>query len=86
MVRMIKTISSARYQSLISWLKEARAARGYSMRDLSDILGESHSLVQKVECLERRLDVYEYVQYCKALDIDPEQGLKLLKFTEDSGA
>ncbi len=56
------------------------------MRDLSDILGESHSLVQKVECLERRLDVYEYVQYCKALDIDPEQGLKLLKFTEDSGA
>lgn len=48
------------------------------MRDVADILGEPHSLVQKVENLERRLDVYEYVQYCKALGIDPNQGLKFL--------
>ncbi len=78
MVQMIKSITSQKYKRLIQWLAEARAVRGYSMRDLSDILGEPHSLVQKVESLERRLDVFEYVQYCKALDIDPKQGLEFL--------
>ena len=84
MVQMIKTISSQKYKRLITWLTEARAVRGYSMRDLADILGVPHSLVQKVESLERRLDVFEYVQYCKALDIDPKQGLEYLAPDQNS--
>lgn len=79
MIHMIKTISSKKYLQLAAWLKDARTMRGYSMRDLADILGEPHSLVQKTESLERRLDIFEYVQYCKALGIDPKQGLAILE-------
>ncbi len=50
-----------------------------SMRELGAILGEPHSFVGKTETGERRLDVYEYIQYCQALSLDPEYGLGLLK-------
>ena len=48
------------------------------MRDLADIISEPHSFVGKIETGERRIDVFEYVQYCDALAIDPAEGLKLL--------
>jgi hypothetical protein len=46
------------------------------MRELAERIGEPHSVVQKVEMLQRRLDVYEYTVYCKALGIDPREGMK----------
>jgi hypothetical protein len=46
------------------------------MRVLAEKLDVPHSFVQKVESLERRLDVYEYVQYCDALGLDPCVGLR----------
>lgn len=76
---MDKSIGSEKYARLIEWLKESRTSRGLSMRSLGVLLNEPHSFVQKTEILERKLDIYEYVQYCAALEIDPEEGLKLLK-------
>ena len=38
---------------------------------MSSILNVPHQFINKIETCERRLDVYEFVQYCKALDIDP---------------
>lgn len=76
---MKKAISSPQYAALISWLRSARANQGLSMRDLALLLDEPHSFVQKVEILERRLDVSEYVEYCNALRLNPEDGLKLLR-------
>ncbi len=49
------------------------------MRDLAVKIDEPHSIVGKIESAERRLDVYEYVIYCKALGISPSKGLKLLE-------
>jgi len=48
------------------------------MRELAERLGKPHQFIGKVESAERRLDVYEYVQYCQALDVDPIDGLALL--------
>jgi hypothetical protein len=48
------------------------------MRELGEIISEPHSLIGKIESGERRLDVFEYVQYCEALSLDPGEGLKLL--------
>ena len=76
---MKKTIASNKYLSLLSWLKEARLDEDMSMRDLAALIDEEHQFVGKIETAERRLDVYEYVQYCEALGIDPVDGLKLLK-------
>jgi len=55
-----------------------RLEKELSMRDLALLIGEPHQFVGKIETGERRLDVFEYVQYCQALKIDPGKGLKLL--------
>ena len=76
---MQKAITSSKYASLVDWLKHARVDQGISMRELATRIGEPHSFVQKVESMERRLDVYEYDQYCKALDLDPKAGFEFLR-------
>lgn len=76
---MIKSISSNKYCLLVSWLKHARMDKGLSMRDLAKLIDVPHQFIGKVESIERRLDVYEYVQYCHALDLKPEEGLEFLK-------
>jgi transcriptional regulator with XRE-family HTH domain len=76
---MQKAISSKQYRKLLVWLKAARAEQGLTLRELAVLLDESHSVVGKIETGERRLDIYEYIQYCKVLKVDPKAGLKLLE-------
>lgn len=76
---MHKTITSDKYLSLLAWLKKSRMEQNITMRDLAVKIDEPHSYVGKIESAERRLDVYEYVIYCKALNLDPAVGLTLLK-------
>jgi len=73
---MKKAISSEDYLRLIGWLTQARLDLNWSMRDLAGKLDVPHSFVQRVETLERRLDVYEYVVYCRALGVNPSAGLR----------
>ena len=75
---MQKSISTSAYQKLVDWLRESRESKGLSMRDLGDRIGEPHSFIQKVESMERRIDVYELVQYCKALDQDPYIAIRIV--------
>lgn len=75
---MLKSITSDKYHSLITWLKEVRMQQDLTMRDLALLIDEPHQFVGKIESGERRLDVYEYVQYCEALGVDPAIGLKRL--------
>ena len=76
---MKKAIGSNQYASLLKWLKSAREGQGLSMRDMEALIHKPHSWIGKVESGERRLDVYEYVQYGQVLGIDPNDGIKLLK-------
>ena len=76
---MIKSIHSTQYQMLISWLKDAREAQGLTMRDLAKILEVPHSFVGKVEQCERRIDVIEYMAYCRALGLSPVDGISYLE-------
>ena len=76
---MKKTINNPRYESLIKWLVVARKEQGLTVRQLAELIDESHQFVNKVETFQRKLNVYEYVQYCQALNLQPEDGLKLLK-------
>jgi len=75
---MKKTISSSQYLTLIKWLTNRRISLDLSMRDLSKLLNRPHSFVQRIEQLERRLDVFEYTVYCAALGLDPAEGLKIM--------
>jgi len=75
---MYKTLHSPENKKLISWLKSQREGQGLSMRELADKLGVPHSFVGKIEQGERRLDVVEFLQYCKVLGISPLEGLKVI--------
>ena len=48
------------------------------MRELGEKMKIHHSWVGKVEQGERRLDIMEYVSLCKALEVDPHEGLDLI--------
>ncbi|MEN0036744.1 MAG: helix-turn-helix transcriptional regulator [Cellvibrio sp.] len=74
---MEKTIASQSYLGLIKWLIDARISRGWSIRDLAAELDVAHTTIHRIETLERRLDVHEYVHYCRALNLDPIEGITL---------
>lgn len=76
---MEKSISSNAYQQLVDWLRESRESQGWSMRELGERIGEPHTFVQKIESMERRIDVYELVQYCKALGQDPHHAIRIIQ-------
>lgn len=75
---MLKSIHTPEGARLLSWLKSQREAKDLTMRDLGGLLNVPHSFVGKVERAERRLDVVEYVAYCKALGVSPIEGLKAI--------
>jgi transcriptional regulator with XRE-family HTH domain len=75
---MIKTTDDSQYQTLLEYLKNARAKKGFTVRDVAELIDESFQFVSKIETGQRRLTVHEYVQYCQALGVDPVKGLKLL--------
>lgn len=77
-VTMIRTVLDTKYMDLLSYLIEARTKQGLTIRDVALRIGEPFQFVGRVETAERRLNVYEYVQYCEALNLDPSEGLKLL--------
>lgn len=64
--------------ALRAWLKTQRLAQNLTMRELAKRMSKPHSYVQRVEEGDRRLDVVEFVWYCHALDVNPEQGLLLV--------
>ncbi|ATC99382.1 MAG: helix-turn-helix domain-containing protein [Pseudoalteromonas spongiae] len=76
---MGKTVASEENSRLTQWLKVKRQEKGHTMRSLAQVLGTPHSFVGKIENQERRLDVVEFIRYCQALEIDPIEGLTLLK-------
>ncbi len=39
-------------------------------RDLAQRLGVIHSFVGKIETGDRRLDIFEFMIYCQALELD----------------
>lgn len=75
---MDKTIASPKYGKLIRYLCAQREEQGLSMRELAARLDVPHSFIQRVESLDRRLDVYEFTQYCQALGLDPCEAMRIL--------
>lgn len=75
---MEKSVVSARYRGLLQWMRGGRQAAGLTLRELATLLGESTAVIGKIETGERRLDVFEFVQYCRAVDLDPRDGIDLL--------
>ena len=64
---------SARQRAVAAALRKAREAAGLSQRQLSERLQQPPNWVQRIESLERRVDVAEFIAIAKAVGTDPAE-------------
>ncbi|MBX9803401.1 MAG: helix-turn-helix domain-containing protein [Caulobacteraceae bacterium] len=64
-------VSSPDYRAVVETLRTARTEKGLSQREVARRLGKHVSFLNKIELIERRIDVLEFVMLCRALEIDP---------------
>jgi transcriptional regulator with XRE-family HTH domain len=62
-------VVSPGYRAAINALKETRMGRGISQRELARRLGKPPSFVNKIEQLERRLDILEFIAIAEAMEM-----------------
>lgn len=60
-------VVSPDYRALIEALSVLRQEQGVSQRELARRLGKPPSFINKIELLERRLDVLEFIAIIEAL-------------------
>ncbi len=73
-----KTLFDEPYQEIILRLVARRKEIGMTQCDLAEAYGEDQSFISRIERMQRRLDVYEYMVFCRILDIDPSEILRPL--------
>ena len=61
----------ARQRAIVAALRKARDAAGLSQRQLSEKLREPPNWIQRIESLERRVDVAEFIAIARAVGADP---------------
>jgi len=76
---MQKSISSRHYAHFLRVLREAREKAGLSQEELAVRLGETQSFVSKCERGERRMDIVELREFCKAMGLTLEKFVKQLE-------
>jgi transcriptional regulator with XRE-family HTH domain len=62
-----KTLRTRGHRALI----EARKRAGLTQRDLAARLKRPHSFVGRIEAGERRVDVIEFIEIARVIDVDP---------------
>lgn len=72
---MSNSLNSAEYKRFRELLVQARGDAGLTQAELSSRLNRPQSFVSKYERGERRIDVIEFGQICRALGIDPIKSL-----------
>lgn len=60
-------------------LKTIRLNKGITQLQLADTLHKPQSFISKYENGERRIDVYEFIHICKALDESPATIIEYLE-------
>lgn len=68
---MGRSVHSQPYKDFLALMIAARDSAGLSQVALAERIGRTQSFVSKYERGERRLDVVEFVQFVKAMDLDP---------------
>ena len=74
--RQVKSINKREYDALLELLRRTREEAGLTLYALSVAMNEDPAFAYKVEQKERRLDVVEFVEVCRALQQDPVELFK----------
>ena len=67
----MKSTHTEAYQRVIAILVSARRERRLTQAALAERLGKPQSFVSKFELRERRLDVTEFFEVCRAIGANP---------------
>ena len=68
---LTKSLYTAEWEILLKTLKNVREKQGWTQQQLAKKLGRPQSLVAKIEAGERKLDVYQFIDYMRILEADP---------------
>ena len=71
------SLYSSEYDTLRLWLKNARKSSGLSIRELATKLNIHHSILGKVEKGDRKLELFEFINYCNAIGVSAEEGFNV---------
>ncbi len=66
---MDKSIHTHNYKAFIALLRKHRQDAGMTQIELAAHLGETQVFVSKCERGERRLDLVETIEWCRAIDV-----------------
>jgi transcriptional regulator with XRE-family HTH domain len=75
---LAKGVHDERYRALISRLADRRRELGLSQEMVARLLGRRQQYVSKYESYERRLDVVEFADAARALQISPSHLLDMI--------
>lgn len=67
---MPKTIFTGDNQVVVAALREARLAAGLTQTQLAERMGRDQSWISLIEGSQRRVDVVEFIEIAKALEVD----------------
>lgn len=67
------SLYSSEYDTLRLWLKNARKSSGLTIREVAIKLEIHHSIVGKVEKGDRKLELFEFINYCNAIGVDAKE-------------
>ena len=70
-----KAQHTRRYRASLLLLRAMREEAGLTQRELGKQLGKPQSWVHNCETANRRVDVAEFVAWCEACGVKPQQGL-----------
>jgi len=73
-----KSIHHPLHKMLRDALIDKRKELGLTQRDLAKKLNVTHSVVGKIETGDRRLDIIEFYEYAKALDMVATETLAII--------
>jgi transcriptional regulator with XRE-family HTH domain len=76
---MAKAQHAHRYRPLPPMLRRMREQAGLTQRELAAKLRVTHVFVHKSEVGERRVDVTEFMDWCVACGVEPEQAFRELR-------
>lgn len=72
-------VVSPHYRAAIDAIKAARIELALSQRELARRLGKPPSFVNKIEQLERRLDIVEFLAIAEAMGLPPATLLEAVR-------
>lgn len=74
-------VVSPAYRSMIEAITTIRSEQGITQRELARRLGKPPSFVNKIEQLERRLDLLEFIAIAEAMGLDASGAISRIRGT-----